>query len=146
MPFSSSCLEGESKHRHLIMFCGFCSCLSQHFRFSWQVISVPGPPTAAHWFEFIVCTEVSVLGWRYLQRSVRQRRAKGVSGAWIWREGGHVIGVSHWDFRGDYVNLSVGHVTALILSFLNSKSALSERFRFLTPNEKNNTKICGNVL
>lgn len=41
---------------------------------------------------------------------------------------------SHWDFGGDYVNLSVGHVT---LNFLNSNVILSEHFRFLTPNEKN---------
>lgn len=47
--------------------------------------------------------------------------------------GGHVIGVSHWDFSGDYVNLSVGHVT---LNCLNSVVTLSERFRVLTPNEK----------
>lgn len=58
------------------------------------------PRTATRWFEFIVYTKVSVLGWR---------RIKGVSGAWAWREGCHVIAVSHWDFRGDYVNLSVGH-------------------------------------
>lgn len=47
-----------------------------------------------------------------------------------------MIGISHWDFSGDYVNLSVGHVTTVTLNFSNSNIMLSERFRFLTPNEK----------
>lgn len=119
--------------------------VGQHFRFSWQVISAAEPPTATR---RLVCTKVSVLGWRSLQRSVRQRRVKGVSGAWIWRGGGHVIGVSHWDFSGDYVNLSVGHVTAVTLNFSNSNVILSERFRFLTPNLKKKPKniTCDNDL
>lgn len=47
-----------------------------------------------------------------------------------------MIGVSHWDFGGDYVNLSVGHVTAVTLNFLNSDVISTEHFRFLTPNGK----------
>lgn len=49
-------------------FCVFCSCLSQHFRFSCQVISAPVPRTATRCF---VCAKVSGLGI-----SAKARQAK----------------------------------------------------------------------
>lgn len=49
-----------------------------------------------------------------LEISAKVRQAKEGKGGQRGLDlegGGHVIGVSHWDFSGDYVNLSAGHVT-----------------------------------